>query len=119
MKDEIHYFMDIIICDPSIYTMDPSDFSSFSYMEYSIGLKRVNSPLSFSDVTVGAILGIVIAYIVYRQYYPSVNKLNAHLPYISLEPINTQLMAHDRQLSPVGSPSVAVNVGHMLDIKDM
>ena len=119
MKKEIHYFMNVITRNPSIYTMDHSDLIAFSYTENFIGLKKVNSPFVFSDVTVGALLGIVIAYIVYRQYYPSVNKLNAHLPYISLEPINTQLMAHDRQLSPVGSPSVAVNVGHMLDIKDM
>ena len=70
-----------------------------------------------TDVTVGGMLGCVIAYTVYRQYYPSVNKLNSHLPYISLEPINTQILAHDTQLSPVASPSITLNMGHLIDTK--
>ena len=34
-------FSEIIICDPSIYTMDYPDFILCSFMENSIGLKRV------------------------------------------------------------------------------
>ena len=35
-------FGEILTCDPSIYTMDDPDFIVCSFMENSIGTKRVN-----------------------------------------------------------------------------
>ena len=81
-------------------------------------VKPANGSYLFSDVTVGGALGSVVAFTVYRQYYPSVSRLNSHLPYISLSPIDTQLIAHDRQMSPVTSPTTAVNMGHIMDVKE-
>lgn len=72
----------------------------------------------WQDVTVGAVLGIVVAYTVYRQYYPSVGRPSCHLPYISISPLNTQLRAHDREVSPVTSPTTAVKMEHIMDVKD-
>ena len=40
-EKEIQYFIKIITCDPSIYTMDHPDFTVSKFMENSIGLKRV------------------------------------------------------------------------------
>ena len=40
-KKEIHYILEIITGDPSIYKMDQPDFIICSNMENSIGLKRV------------------------------------------------------------------------------
>ncbi|VDI67351.1 Hypothetical predicted protein [Mytilus galloprovincialis] len=37
----------------------------------------------WQDVIVGSILGLVISYLCYRQYYPSVYRSNCHIPYIS------------------------------------
>ena len=44
-ENEIQYivFLEIITLDPSIYTMDHSDFIVCSFMENSNGLKRVNA----------------------------------------------------------------------------
>ena len=36
-----HFFLKFIICDPSIYIMDHPDLTVCSFMENSIGLKRV------------------------------------------------------------------------------
>ena len=33
--------MEIMTCDPSIYTMNHPDFIVYSFMETSIGMKRV------------------------------------------------------------------------------
>ena len=41
-EKEIQYFLEIITCDPSIYTMDHADFTAYSFMENSIGTKQVN-----------------------------------------------------------------------------
>lgn len=38
----------------------------------------------WQDVSVGAVLGMGIAYMCYRQYYPAINKLNSDMPYIAL-----------------------------------
>ena len=38
-----HCFFEITTCDPSIYTMDHTDYVVGSFMEISIGLKRVNT----------------------------------------------------------------------------
>ena len=35
------YLLEIMTCDPSVYTMDHPDFIICSFMENSIGLKRV------------------------------------------------------------------------------
>ena len=40
-KKEIQYFLEIITCEPSIYTMDHPDFIVCSFLENSISLKRV------------------------------------------------------------------------------
>ena len=36
---EIQYCLEIITCDPSVYTMDKHDFIVCSFMENSIGMK--------------------------------------------------------------------------------
>ena len=41
-EKEIQYILEIITCDPSIYTMDHPDFIACSFMENSIGLKLFN-----------------------------------------------------------------------------
>ena len=40
-EKEIQYFLEIITRDPSIYTMNHPDLIACSFMENSIGLKRV------------------------------------------------------------------------------
>ena len=40
---EIHYFLELITCHPSVYTMDHPDFIICSFTENFIGLKRVNN----------------------------------------------------------------------------
>ena len=40
-----HYFMKIVTCDPSKYKMDHHDFIVCSFMESSIGLKRVRGDI--------------------------------------------------------------------------
>ena len=40
-EKEIQYILEIITCDPSIYTMDHPAFIACRFMENSIGLKRV------------------------------------------------------------------------------
>ena len=46
-KKEIQYFLEIITFDPSIYTMNHPEFIVCRFMENSIGLKRVESEMSF------------------------------------------------------------------------
>ena len=41
-EKEIQYFWEIITCDPSIYAMDYPDLFICSFMENSIGPKRVD-----------------------------------------------------------------------------
>ena len=48
--------MEIITCDPSLYTMDHSDFFVSSFMENSIGPKRVNWALSHKTTVFGVML---------------------------------------------------------------
>ncbi|XP_046585057.1 phospholipid phosphatase 5-like isoform X2 [Haliotis rubra] len=38
----------------------------------------------WQDVTVGSLEGLLIAYIVYRQYYPPLSRPNCHLPYTEI-----------------------------------
>ena len=40
-RKKYNIFLEIITCDPSIDTMDHPDFIACSFMENSIGLKRV------------------------------------------------------------------------------
>ena len=40
-EKEIQYFIEIITCNPSLYTMDQTDFIVGSFMENSTGLKSV------------------------------------------------------------------------------
>lgn len=35
----------------------------------------------WQDVTIGSLIGVVLSYICYRQYYPAFNERNCHLPY--------------------------------------
>ena len=39
-EKEIQYFIKIITCDPSIYTMDHPDLTVSNFMENSIGLQK-------------------------------------------------------------------------------
>ena len=40
-REKVQYFLEIVTYDPLIYTMDHSDFIACSFIENSIGLKRV------------------------------------------------------------------------------
>ena len=42
-EKEIKFILEMITCEPSIYTMDRPDFIVCNCMKNSIGLKRVNS----------------------------------------------------------------------------
>jgi diacylglycerol diphosphate phosphatase / phosphatidate phosphatase len=48
----------------------------------------------WQDVTVGSLLGLILSYLCYRQYYPSLGAKNPHLPYYishnagSVEPLS-------------------------------
>lgn len=53
-------------------------------------------------MTVGSGLGIVIAYVSYRQYYPSVTKTNSHLPYICIP--NESDISSSSPLLPIINP---------------
>ena len=35
----------------------------------------------YQDVVVGSIIGLVLAYVCYRLYYPRLSSINSHLPY--------------------------------------
>ncbi|KAL4231947.1 Phosphatidate phosphatase ppapdc1b [Mactra antiquata] len=54
----------------------------------------------WQDVTVGSILGLVVSYIVYYMYYPPLHRVNSHLPYVSLTPVNTKVTTRDYPISP-------------------
>ena len=41
LRERSTLFLEIITCDPSIYTMDHPDFIACSFMENCVGLKRV------------------------------------------------------------------------------
>ena len=42
-EKEVQYFLKIITCDPSIYTMDHPDLTVSNFMEYSFGQKMVKT----------------------------------------------------------------------------
>ena len=48
--EEIQYFMEIITCDPSIYTMDQSHLIAYGLKENCTGLKRVLMTKASIDV---------------------------------------------------------------------
>ena len=48
-EKEIQYFLEMITCDPSIYTMDHTDFIVCSFMENFIGLRRVQMKCYVSE----------------------------------------------------------------------
>ena len=58
-EKEIQYVLEIITCDPSIYTMNHQDLTVTNFLENSIGLKRVNG-LQFYINNVLIITGIEI-----------------------------------------------------------
>ena len=49
-EKEKQYFGEIIICDPSIYTMDHPAFIVCSFMENSIGVKRVKEHVLITTI---------------------------------------------------------------------
>jgi diacylglycerol diphosphate phosphatase/phosphatidate phosphatase len=60
------------------------------------------------DVLVGAILGLIVAYFSYRQYYPSLSSEMAHRPYAPRVKRESDLLPmHSRQPSaePFSGPS--------------
>jgi len=67
----------------------------------------------FTDVTVGSILGIVVAYLSYRTYYPALQRLNCHLPYICITPTDTKISYLNHPTTPT-SPSVLTDLDHIL-----
>lgn len=66
-----------------------------------------------SDVTVGSILGLVVAYLVYRSYYPPLQRLNSHLPYVSITPADTQIAYADQPVTP-SSPAMYTKLDDIL-----
>lgn len=50
----------------------------------------------WQDVSVGSILGISIAYLVYRMYYPPLQRHNSHLPYISIRQLDRQISMSEK-----------------------
>lgn len=71
----------------------------------------------WQDVTVGSILGIVTAYLVYRMYYPSLQKLNCHVPYVSITPAHTEILSQSHLLA--GRPTSPVLRPANTDIEDI
>ncbi|KAK3585479.1 hypothetical protein CHS0354_003327 [Potamilus streckersoni] len=54
----------------------------------------------WQDVTVGSILGAVIASVCYRQYYPPVQRHDSHLPYKAIEYYSLPISQENTSLSP-------------------
>lgn len=52
-----------------------------------ININSVPRHWLFADVTVGAIIGLVVCYSCYRQVYPSLYKMNSHLSYSQFPPV--------------------------------
>jgi hypothetical protein len=69
-----------------------------------------------SDVTVGSILGLSISYLVYRMYYPSLQKQNCHLPYVSISPTDTQISYSDHRTD---APRTPLSPTHTTDIEQI
>ena len=45
-QKEIRFILEVMVCDPSIYTMDHPDFIVHSFMENLTGLKRVKGKVA-------------------------------------------------------------------------
>ncbi|XP_045190426.2 phospholipid phosphatase 5-like [Mercenaria mercenaria] len=70
----------------------------------------------WQDVTVGSILGLTIAYLVYRMYYPSLQRLNSHVPYVSISPADTQIPYIDHRMD---TPLTPLSPSHTTDIEQL
>ncbi|KAH3790616.1 phospholipid phosphatase 5-like [Dreissena polymorpha] len=64
----------------------------------------------WQDVTVGSILGLVISFVTYRSYYPSLMRLNSDVPYVSIS--NTVTIPYTDRLT---MPEVAISMSGPLD----
>lgn len=65
-----------------------------------INIKYLSIEISIiSDVTVGSILGLAVAYLVYYMYYPPLHRHNSNLPYVSISPVDTQVSSRDYPIS--------------------
>ncbi|CAH3186754.1 unnamed protein product [Porites evermanni] len=52
----------------------------------------------WQDITIGGILGLFLAYLCYRQYYPALNRPHCHMPYCAITPIIKHVDEHDHLL---------------------
>ncbi|XP_046585058.1 phospholipid phosphatase 5-like isoform X3 [Haliotis rubra] len=66
----------------------------------------------WQDVTVGSLEGLLIAYIVYRQYYPPLSRPNCHLPYTEIPAV---LDVHTDLSGPLRSPTIPLLPLHQTD----
>ncbi|XP_052773671.1 phospholipid phosphatase 5-like [Mya arenaria] len=63
----------------------------------------------WQDVTVGSILGLTVAYLTYRSYYPALQRHNSHLPYVSLSHTDTAIQYTDHPITPEHKAAMAPN----------
>ncbi|XP_076460894.1 phospholipid phosphatase 5-like [Babylonia areolata] len=72
----------------------------------------------WQDVTVGAILGLVVCYTCYRQVYPALNKVNSHLCYTQINRVIDYQLAHRSEpVTPSTTPITTRDTQFKFDAK--